>query len=111
MHRRRFLAATGGRHNQDSYEAAWEIAMGRKVRYPAPQYDAPVLLRLQAGASHRVDGSRQARLLYCLSGAGAIDGQDWEAGAAIEVARGESALLAASSAAEFHVIGVPVFDD
>jgi len=28
-----------------------------------------------------------------------------------KVARGGSALLAATSAAEFHVIAVPVFDD
>lgn len=36
--------ATGKKHNQDSYEAVWEHVHGRPVKYPAPQYLAPVLL-------------------------------------------------------------------
>lgn len=35
----------GTKHNQDSFEATWEHMNGRRVRYPKPQYDAPVLFR------------------------------------------------------------------
>ncbi len=37
--------AQGTKHNQDSYEAAWEHIHGRAIRYAKPQYDGPVLLR------------------------------------------------------------------
>lgn len=33
-----------GKRNQDSYEAVWERASGRKLVYPKPRYDAPVIL-------------------------------------------------------------------
>ena len=33
-----------GKRNQDSYEAVWEHASGRKLTYPKPRYDAPVIV-------------------------------------------------------------------
>ncbi len=32
-----------GKRNQDSYEAVWEHANGRRLTYPKPRYDAPVI--------------------------------------------------------------------
>lgn len=37
--------AHGTKHNQDSYEATWEQVHGRRIAYPRPQYDGPILLR------------------------------------------------------------------
>jgi hypothetical protein len=37
----------GERRNQDSYEAIWEAVNGRRLTYPEPRYDAPVLMRPQ----------------------------------------------------------------
>jgi hypothetical protein len=34
----------GKQHNQDSYEAVWEHVHGRSMKYPKPQYLAPVLM-------------------------------------------------------------------
>jgi hypothetical protein len=40
-----FRRKTGpGKRNQDSYEAVWEHANGRKLNYPKPRYDAPVIV-------------------------------------------------------------------
>jgi hypothetical protein len=40
-----FKRASGkGKRNQDSYEAVWERASGRRLIYPKPRYDAPVIL-------------------------------------------------------------------
>lgn len=40
-----FKRASGkGKRNQDSYEAVWERANGRRLIYPKPRYDAPVIL-------------------------------------------------------------------
>jgi hypothetical protein len=36
--------AEGGRVNQDAYEAIWEHCFGRRIAYPAPRYDQPVIL-------------------------------------------------------------------
>jgi hypothetical protein len=33
-----------GKRNQDSYEAVWEHANGRKLAYPRPRYDAPIIV-------------------------------------------------------------------
>jgi hypothetical protein len=33
-----------GKRNQDSYEAVWEHANARRLVYPKPRYDAPVIL-------------------------------------------------------------------
>lgn len=33
-----------GKRNQDSYEAVWEHASGRKLTYPKPRYDAPIIV-------------------------------------------------------------------
>ena len=32
------------KRNQDSYEAVWEHANGRKLAYPKPRYDAPIII-------------------------------------------------------------------
>lgn len=40
-----FRRASGtGKKNQDAFEAVWERCMGRKLRYPEPRYDAPIVL-------------------------------------------------------------------
>ena len=40
-----FRRRTGtGKRNQDSYEAVWEHASGRKLAYPEPRYDAPIIV-------------------------------------------------------------------
>ena len=33
----------GKKHNQDGYEAAWESVRGRRIRYPKPLFEQPVL--------------------------------------------------------------------
>jgi len=33
-----------GKRNQDSYEAVWEQASGRKLTYSKPRYDAPIIV-------------------------------------------------------------------
>lgn len=47
IYRREDAAKPGERRNQDSYEAIWEVVNGRKLIYPAPRYDEPVLMRPQ----------------------------------------------------------------
>ena len=39
-----WLDAAGKKHNQDSFEAVWKRVHGQPVRYPKPQFDAPVLM-------------------------------------------------------------------
>jgi hypothetical protein len=36
--------ADGKKHNVDGYQAVWEEANGRKLVYPKPRYDGPVIL-------------------------------------------------------------------
>jgi hypothetical protein len=45
--RRTDATRPGERRNQDSYEAIWEAVNGRRLTYPPPRYDAPVLMRPQ----------------------------------------------------------------
>lgn len=40
-----YPAATGGRRAQDGYEAMWEHVNGRRITYPKPRYDEPILMR------------------------------------------------------------------
>lgn len=40
-----WLDAAGKKHNQDSYEAVWQHVFGKKVLYPKPQYQAPILMQ------------------------------------------------------------------
>jgi hypothetical protein len=35
----------GAPHDQDGYEAVWEHVFERRIAYPAPRYDAPVLMQ------------------------------------------------------------------
>ncbi len=37
-----------GKRNQDSFEAIWEAANGRKLVYPTPQYDSAVMVATEA---------------------------------------------------------------
>ena len=40
-----FRRASGaGKKNQDAFEAVWERCMGRKLHYPKPRYDMPLVL-------------------------------------------------------------------
>jgi hypothetical protein len=40
-----FRRRTGaGKRNQDAYEATWEKCTGRRLVYPAPRFDAPVIV-------------------------------------------------------------------
>jgi mannose-6-phosphate isomerase-like protein (cupin superfamily) len=48
--------AAGGRRNQDSYEAIWEEMNGRRIAYPTPRYDAPIIMHPAAYAWVPVDG-------------------------------------------------------
>jgi hypothetical protein len=126
-----------GRPQQDAYEAAWENHNQRRLEYPKPRYYAPVFmfrdgyewipaaepgvetkllgrftecgteisfLRLAAGARHRT-GSGQ--LIYALSGAGTIAGEDWEPETAIHVGSDECADVEAAAPAELFVIELP----
>jgi hypothetical protein len=40
-----WLDSSGKKHNQDSYEAAWEKIHDRALSYPKPQYSTPILMR------------------------------------------------------------------
>jgi hypothetical protein len=51
-----FRRADGaGRANQDGSEAVWEHVNGRPVRYPAPRYEEPVLMRPESFAWRPVE--------------------------------------------------------
>jgi quercetin dioxygenase-like cupin family protein len=39
-----WLDAAGKKHNQDGYEAVWEHVHGRRLVYPQPRYQAPVIV-------------------------------------------------------------------
>ena len=39
--------APGERRNQDSFEAVWEHVTRRKLEYPKPRYDEPIMMRSQ----------------------------------------------------------------
>jgi mannose-6-phosphate isomerase-like protein (cupin superfamily) len=39
-----WLDESGKKHNMDGYQAVWEKVSGRKLTYPRPRYDGPVLL-------------------------------------------------------------------
>lgn len=45
VYRREGERAPGQKRNQDSFEAIWEQARGRRLDYPAPRYDGPILMR------------------------------------------------------------------
>jgi hypothetical protein len=47
----------GVKHNQDSYEAAWEHTFGRPISYPRPRFHAPVLLTTERFAWRPLAGS------------------------------------------------------
>ena len=47
VYRRADATAPGERRNQDSYEAIWEEVNGRRLVYPPPRYDEPVLMQPQ----------------------------------------------------------------
>src|SRR5262245_4120872 len=47
--------APGQRHSQDSFEAVWEHVNQRKLEYPKPRYDEPVLMRPQNFAWQETD--------------------------------------------------------
>ena len=68
-------------------------------------------LQLKAGASHTLDAAEQALLLFCLEGAGTAEGQRYARWTTLEIGRGETARLAAASASEFFVFGLPRFAD
>jgi hypothetical protein len=131
----------GKKHNQDSYEAAWEHVHGRSMQYPKPQYLGPVLLepsrfawreqgtgvqrkhlgtfneyglqlaqiKIAAGAQFKVDASEHAQLLFCASGEGGVGGSAYGRWSSVEVTRGESVSLQATSGSEFYVFGLPDF--
>jgi hypothetical protein len=37
--------SNGKKHNQDGYEAAWELVRTQKIKYPKPLYEQPILWR------------------------------------------------------------------
>jgi hypothetical protein len=45
-----------GKRNQDAYEAVWEHAMQRRLVYPKPQYDDPILMQTSHYPWLPVDG-------------------------------------------------------
>lgn len=53
---------TGRKHNQDSFEAVWEHAHGRRVRYPKPQFDGPVLMHPDRFEWHELPGAPGVRV-------------------------------------------------
>ena len=54
-----------GRRAQDGYEALWEHVNGRRITYPKPRYDEPILMRPDAFVWQEQPGQRgiEAKLL------------------------------------------------
>lgn len=85
-----------GRKNQDGYEAIWEMVNGRKLDYPKPRYEEPVLMDPEAFA-WRADPA-QAGIARKLLGVFSERGVRLEmlrlGEAAFDLASGENELLA-----------------
>ncbi|MBI1774957.1 MAG: hypothetical protein HYR63_06380 [Proteobacteria bacterium] len=64
------------------------------------------LLRLDAGAAHRLSAERAIHLLFALKGAGSCNGESWGPETAIKVERDEQARLVASESAEVLLIAM-----
>jgi hypothetical protein len=60
-----YPAEPAGRKAQDSYEAVWEHVNGRRITYPKPRYDEPILMRTEHFVWQDQPGQRgvEAKLL------------------------------------------------
>jgi hypothetical protein len=65
----------GKKHNQDSYEAVWEHIHGKRVTYPKPQYQAPVLMDPERFLWRTLGDGASARELGSFNGFGLRLGQ------------------------------------
>jgi hypothetical protein len=65
------------------------------------------MLRLDTGAAWRSRDPAARRLFYVLSGTGAIGGEEFVAGSAIEIDPGEEATMIANAPLELFLIGLP----
>ena len=131
----RAKAAAGERRNQDSYEAIWETVNGRRLVYPAPRYDEPVLMRAQdlawqgatkrlgafdggpevtllriaAGGTERLAARAGVRLGFVLSGSGRAGGETLRPLTAFALEAGEGVELGAENAIETLLVDLPIF--
>ena len=130
----------GRKHNQDSYQAVWEMIFGRKLVYPQRLYQRPVLIDTglhdwmptgAKGVSERFFGTFSARrtglsmlrldagasarieghaILLVTEGAGKAGEDAFGKWSAIRIGQGESGHLVADSAVEVLVMGIPLLD-
>ncbi|MEQ8800633.1 MAG: hypothetical protein RLP45_01200 [Haliea sp.] len=68
-------------------------------------------VKMDAGSTLEVGGSPQSLLFYAISGSGSANGKAWRPESAFQVERNETVTIEADEAAEFHVLGLPVFSD
>jgi hypothetical protein len=126
-----------GPKDQDSYEAVWEHVHRRRLVYPKPQYEAPIMIdtnespwaplegdgvtekilgtfthcRMRA-ARYRLDAGAQfvaeERGIYLvLSGTGAVSGQPLKELTTVYLDEGEAATFAASEPTDVLLMGLP----
>lgn len=126
---------------QGGLEAVWEHAFGRKLEYPSPRYDAPIIMdpdsfawtpmtgnagvstkrlgtfterfiwadviHLDAGALWTSTERHARRIAFVLSGDGVSNDAAFAEHSAMQIDPGETADIAANSAAEILIFGLP----
>jgi hypothetical protein len=130
--------ADGGRVNKDAYEALWEHAFARRIAYPAPRYDLPVIVDPAAfgwtteapGVERQHLGSfgecglalsyvrlapgarhamGRAALAYVVAGEGQAGGQPWGAEDAIATDDDATLTIEATGPTTLFEIALPRF--
>jgi mannose-6-phosphate isomerase-like protein (cupin superfamily) len=136
--------ANGKKHNVDGYQAVWEEVNRRKLSYPKPRYDGPVILnpenfewvpvggspgvairelgsfherglaiaqlKLDAGAQHAVHGRPARTLLFVERGEGFANGEPLRSHSAVQIERGETVAVQASTPMILLKLRLPCFD-
>lgn len=126
----------GQKIRKDAYEATWEHTYKRKIEYPKPRYNFPVIMQPENfswvpttdGCAYkhlgdfgecytrvgfvRLDGGATMRLsqgsiYFVMSGSGRSEGGDWTPQSAIHVSPGEEIEITAHLTAELLHVGLP----
>jgi hypothetical protein len=134
------LKPTGGKINQDAYEAVWEHVNGRELVYPAERFakaifmtppgfawlpNGPGRMRKELGVFNergtalcfdRLEpGARMAleqnSIYFICEGAGEIAGQRWARWSTLRAERGERPELRAGAASEILQMRLPRFEE
>jgi mannose-6-phosphate isomerase-like protein (cupin superfamily) len=136
-----FKDQEGKKHNQDGYEALWEAAMGRDLRYPPPRYHDPVFMRPdnfhwrsadKRDVEYKLLGSFSERhtqigflrikansaaplsdnsIYFVIEGCGRGSARTWTKHSAIYLTSGETGSIEALEDSELMHVGLPDLRD